>query len=223
MAFAGTTTFEREPDLKERLNSLDGSREIENRLEILLAENAETARAKQNFQRDSEQFEAELMRRPLTSSQAFSYFGLMLGALTPASIFGKILLSANGFRPDESWVVGVFLIINIISSVVGYFSGKLIARMVMSVEKLRWPVMLTILPLIGILWGIMAGGAGGFIVFVVGAFFGAALGTLVGGTALPVFAVLHRLLKRGDMIEARHFLPAAFGITLTICAFIFGL
>lgn len=83
--------------------------------------------------------------------------------------------------------------------------------------------MLLALPFVGILWGILAGGAGGIIIFVVGAVFGAMLGAAVGSVALPVFAIFHRLLKTGEFIDRRQFLPLAFGITLIISAFILGL
>jgi hypothetical protein len=74
-----------------------------------------------------------------------------------------------------------------------------------------------------ILWGIIAGGSGGLIIFLVGAFFGAFVGGTVGAVALPAFAVFHRVLKRGDVMEYKHFLPLALGVTLTICSFILGL
>ncbi len=82
---------------------------------------------------------------------------------------------------------------------------------------------MTTLPFVGILWGIMAGGAGGIISFVVGAFFGPLIGSLVGAAALPFFSIFHRLLKRGDKMENKHFLPLAFGIAFIISAFFLGL
>ncbi len=83
--------------------------------------------------------------------------------------------------------------------------------------------MLLVSPFVGMCWGILAGGAGGTIIFVVGALVGALLGAIVGALALPIFTVFHRLLKRGDQIEEKHFLPLAFGITLVISAFVLGL
>ncbi|MEP7074329.1 MAG: hypothetical protein ABI878_00850 [Acidobacteriota bacterium] len=222
MAFSNTQTVSRQPHLSEVDFSIDDDEPARRRLDVLLAATAETARIKRSFQNDAEEFEASLMRRPLSSKQAFSYFGLMLGVFTPATMFGRVFLN-NGMPPNESWVIGILLIINVVSAVVGYFSGKLIGHMVSAAEKYRWPTMLTLLPLIGILWGIMAGGAGGFIVFIVGSFFGAILGAAVGAVAVPAFTLFHRLLRRGDMIETKHFLPLAFGVTFAICSFILGL
>ncbi len=83
--------------------------------------------------------------------------------------------------------------------------------------------MMLALPLVGVFWGILIGGAGGVIVLVVGAFLGAVIGAAVGGVVLPTFVLFHRLLKRGDLIDRKHFLPLAFGITFVISAFFLGL
>ncbi len=80
------------------------------------------------------------------------------------------------------------------------------------IENYSWWAMLFLLPFVGVFWGILAGGAGGIIILIIGAFFGAILGAMVGSAALPAFTVFHRLLKKGDMIDRKHFLPLAFGI-----------
>jgi hypothetical protein len=167
--------------------------------------------------------EADLMKTPLTLEKTFAYFGLLLGTFPPAAFFIRLVADSGMLNSDGAWLLGVFFIVNLISAVVGYFSGKFIARSVRELEKFSWLAMLTIAPFVGMVWGIIAGGAGGVIIFVFGAVFGALLGSLVGGAALPIFAVFHRLLKKGEMIELKHFLPLAFGITFTICSFILGL
>lgn len=192
---------------------------IQQRLNKLLALNAETACQKAMFRNEQERFEAEMMKHPLSLDQTFAYFGLILGIFTPAAIFLRVAINGR----VEEWVFGIMLIINLITAVVGYFTGKLVAKMVRSVENSSWTLMLLTLPIFGIIWGIMTGGAGGIIVFIFGAFFGAFFGAIVGGVALPLFAVFHRLMKKGEMIETKHFFPLAFGVTLVICGFIFGL
>lgn len=172
---------------------------------------------------EKEKLEADLMKRPLSTEKAFSYFGILLGTLPPATFFTRFLLDTNGFRNEEVWLIGVFAIVNLISSVVGYFSGKTISKIVRKLEKTSWTKMILALPFIGILWGILAGGAGGAVIFLIGAVFGAIIGAAVGSFALPVFTIFHRLLKKGEMIETKHFLPLAFGITFIICGFILGL
>lgn len=193
------------------------------RLDSLLAHNAETAREKAMFRTEREKTESSLMTNPMTDRQVFAYFGLLLGIFPPAAMFTRFFINEASFRNDEFWLIGVVAIINLISAIVGYFSGRFVGKIVGELEKASWTMMLFALPFIGILWGILAGGAGGIIVFVVGAIFGAMLGAMVGSAALPVFAIFHRLLKKGDVIDRKHFLPLAFGITLIICAFVLGL
>ena len=193
------------------------------RLNTLLELNAKTARDKTLYKSEQEKLEAGLMRHPLDTGKTFSYFGLMLGTFPPAAIFIKFLTESPDFQMENLWVLGVIFIINIITATVGFFSGKLIGKMVRDVETYSWWLMLLLLPLIGMFWGVLAGGAGGVIVFLFGALFGGMFGAMVGGAALPVFTVLHRLLKKDEAIEFKHFLPLAFGVTFAICAFILGL
>lgn len=192
---------------------------VRQRLNTLLALNAETARQKAMFRSDKEKMEAALMKTPLSLEKTFAYFGLMLGAFPPVAMFIRFAIDAR----LEGWIFGVMFIITLISSVVGFFSGKVVAKVVRSAEKLGWFSMILALPFIGLLWGTVSGAAGGIIVFVFGAIFGAILGGAVGAVALPIFTILHRLLKKGESIELKHFLPVAFGVTFVICGFILGL
>lgn len=212
---------------RNNINSLDSDGRrgelVLKRLDALLAVNSETAREKTMFRSEQEKTAASLIKNPLSNKQVFAYFGLLLGTFPPAAMFIKFFTDAGNFRGDDFWLLGVLAIINLVSAIVGYFSGKVVGRIVGDLEKLSWTKMLLTLPFVGVLWGGVAGGAGGVIVFVVGAIFGAMLGSAVGGLALPVFALFHRLLKKGDVIDRRHFLPLAFGITFIACAFILGL
>jgi MFS family permease len=205
------------------LESFDGDDELtRQRLDALLAINAETARAKSLYASDREKVEADLMKNPLSVEQAYAYFGVLLGAFPPAALFTRFIIDSGNLRGEDSWVFGIFAIVSLVSAIVGYFSGKAIGRIVRKVEQASWAKMLLLLPFIGILWGILAGGAGGAVIFVFGAIVGAFLGAIVGSVALPVFTIFHRLLKKGDQIDRKHFLPVAFGITFSICAFVLG-
>jgi len=204
--------------------SFDGGDELtRQRLDTLLAINAETAREKSLYASEREKTEAGLMKNPLTFEQTFAYFGLLLGIFPPAALFTRFMLDTRSFRTEDAWIIGIIAIVNLISAVVGYFSGKLIGKIVRESEKSSWTKMIFFLPFVGFLWGIIAGGAGGLIIFIFGAIFGAIFGSAVGSFALPVFTIFHRLLKKGDQIERSHFLPLAFGITFIISAFILGL
>jgi len=219
MEFRETQTASRHQNLNQFAGFDRDSELVIQRLNTLLAINAETARQKVMYRTDREKLEAELMRNPLDLEKTFSYFGLILGAFPPAAMFIRFAIDAR----LDGWVFGVMLIINLISAIVGFFSGKVIAKAVRSIEKMGWVSMILVLPFLGLLWGAVSGAAGGIIVFVFGALFGALLGGIVGSAALPVFTIIHRLLKRGESIEMKHFLPVAFGVTFVICGFILGL
>lgn len=193
------------------------------RLNALLDANAEIAREKAMFKTEANRLEAETMSAPLSIKKSFSYFGLMLGTFPPAAVFLRYAMDSGLGGSEDIWIIPVILIVNLVSAIVGFFTGKVVGSIFASLERAPWVAMLAISPLIGLLWGIAAGGAGGFIILIVGALFGAVIGGLVGAAALPAFAIGHRALQRGEMIETKHFLPLSFGITLTICSFILGL
>ena len=219
MELRQTKTADRQQNLNQFAGFDRDGELVKQRLNALLAINAETARQKAMYHSDREKLEADLMKNPLGLEKTFSYFGLLLGAFPPAAMFIRFAIDGR----LDGWVFGVMFIINLISAVVGFFSGKIVAKLVRFVENYSWSTMLPALALIGLLWGAVSGAAGGVIVFFFGAFFGAVLGGIVGSVALPLFTVFHRWLKKGESIELKHFLPVAFGVTFVICGFILGL
>lgn len=200
----------------------DGDKFTEQRLDFLLEANAEIARAKSMYLSERERREAALIKNPLSVEDTFARFGMLLGIFPPTAFFVRLFTVSRIFQGEDFWILGVVAIVVLISAVVGYLSGRRIGRIVFELEKKSWSKMLLALPFVGIFWGLMAGGAGGTVIFVVGALFGAVIGGLVGAAALPIFAIFHRLLKRGDKIDGRHFLPLAFGISLIVSAFLLG-
>ena len=196
---------------------------VRQRLDWLLEANAEIARKNSTFLSEREKPEALWMKNPLSIETTFARFGLLLGIFPPTAFFLRFFINSEIFQSRDVWMLGVAAVVALISAIVGYFSGKFIGSAAFELEKSSWSKMLLALPLVGVFWGIMAGGAGGIIIFGIGAIFGAVVGGLVGAAALPVFSIFHRLLKRGDKIETKHFLPLAFGIALIISAFILGM
>ena len=193
------------------------------RLDQLLAINAGTARQRLLFRSDREEFVASAMTRPLTAEKAFSFLGLTLGSLGPFSILLKIAIDGNGFDPGFGLAIGLFMIANVVTAAVGFWTGKAVGRMVVSLRSRSWPTLIALSVLLGVSWCGISGGLGGMFLFLIGGFFGAIIGAMAGGIVLPIFAVAHRLLSSGDLIETKHFLPVAFGSVLTVCAFILGL
>lgn len=223
MEVRNTQTIARQTNIVSIIGDENPNELTRKRLDWLLAANAANAGEKSLFASEREKTEAALMYNPLSTEQTFAYFGLLLGVFPPLAMFIRFFADKGNFRTEDFWVFGVLAVINLISATVGYFSGKVVGKIVGGLEKMSWSYMLFALPFIGILWGILAGGAGGVIIFVIGALFGAALGAIVGAAALPALAVLHRVLKKGDQFDRRHFFPAAFGIVFVISAFILGL
>jgi hypothetical protein len=132
------------------------------------------------------------------------------------------MLSGNGVREIELWLFLLFGLVVLGSSVCGFFTGKLVGKVVAEIEKFSWPLMIAVLPFIGITWGILAGGAGGAFVFVFGAIFGAVIGGAVGGFALTVFTVIHRLLGVNGEFEGGRLPPIAIGVSALAAAIILG-
>ncbi len=222
MESAGTQTITRPTELNSFPSNTSDDSLTQKRLDKLLAANLEIAREKMLFRSEKERMEAALMKSPLSDEQVFAYFGLLLGIFPPVAIFARFFMNAGNFRGEDFWILGVVAVVNLISAVVGYFLGKVVGKTVGELEKLSWSKMLLILPLIGFLWGALAGGAGGIIIFFIGAIVGAMFGAAVGSLALPAFTIFHRLMKSGDRLELKHFLPLSFGITFIVCAFILG-
>lgn len=208
---------------KRKADSVDLDNVILDRLDRLLAINAETTRRKLLNITERHECEAATMIHPVSLEKAFAYLGLMLGSLPPASIILAIFSSSAVINSDGSWLVGLMFAANILTAIVGYLSGKLVSDCIRQVREFPIWTQFAILPLIGLSWGAISGGIGGAVILIYGGFIGALFGGAVGLVALPLFVVLHRSLSYSDTIERKHFLPIASGITLTICALILGL
>jgi hypothetical protein len=152
---------------------------------------------------------------------------MLLGALPPAAIFiqllGQGLRDLRIFDSDAVSLLFLFAVMNVVCCLVGWCVGSGLAHAALKAEHGSWLKMVLTMPLIGTAWGGMTGLAGGFLFFGIGAFVGAAFAIPIGAVAFLVFALFHRLLERGGMIETRHFLPLACGITTVIAALIMGI
>ncbi|MEZ5347132.1 MAG: hypothetical protein R2681_16415 [Pyrinomonadaceae bacterium] len=190
---------------------------------MLLAANAKFNRDASLYRSEKEKAAARLMKDPMSAESAFSIFGLLLGIFPPAAVFLKMLMDIGVMKGESVWLIAIMVLVNAVAATVGYFSGKLVGKIVSNLEKYPWSVMLLLMPFVGLVWGMATGGTAGVFIFILGAFFGAAIGGAVGAAALPAFVVFHRLLKKGDKIEERILLPLAFGVSLVISAFILGL
>jgi hypothetical protein len=186
----------------------------ERRLEALITLNAE--------------FESENSgerRAPVSDlsaySKTYSFLGLSLGVIPSTAFFIRIFSESPGGRV-EPWVFILFGLVVLGSSVCGYFTGKLVGRIVAEIETFSWPLMIALLPFIGVTWGILAGGAGGVFIFLFGAIPGAVIGGAVGAFAMTVFTILHRLLSVDGELRGGKLPPLAMGVSALAAALILG-
>lgn len=168
------------------------------------------------------------MLRPLSTEEAYRWFGTFLGLFPPFALFARMLGKAV-----EDWVSGglpthdgapywalLFLVMNGICCLVGRKFGGYLGRQAGDPRSRSLPAFLLVSLLFGLFWGVVTGAAGGAVAFLIGAVVGVFVAVPVALAAFPVFAVLHRLLSHGGMIEERQVWPLAFGVPLTIAAVI---
>ena len=182
--------------------------------EVALAESgAALARA-----RESER--ALSMLNPISTEEAFTWFGSFLGIFPPFAIFARMLVG-GGFGKDGAFYWSIlFALMNLICIVVGRKFGRMLGRSLGDPRSRSWPAHVSLSVLMGGAWGSVTGGLGGFIGFGVGALVGIICAVPVALAAFPVFAVLLRIQSHGGMIEERDLWPLAFGIPLTAAAMI---
>jgi hypothetical protein len=166
---------------------------------------------------EKEQSRALAMQRPLTTEQAYRRFGTFLGLFPPFAIFEHMFLGRNNY---EFWLVPLCVAMNIVCCLVGRWFGGRLGRWMSNPRTRSRTSFAFLIFVMAVAWSVVTGGLGGVLFLGIGAIFGAFIAAPVAFMGFPAFAILHRLISRGGMIEARHTWPLAFGIPLTIAAVI---
>lgn len=174
------------------------------------------------YRSDRERREAVLLTNPVAMEAAYSQFGLFLGLFPTTAIFLQIFRDIGSLQ-HSPLLAFLFILAIAGTAVAGVLTGGIAARAARSAFRYRATVAVSLLPLIGLVWGLVSGALGGIFIFGIGAFFGAIFGALIGTAAVPVFAIIHNFLRRGDAIEKSRLLPVTIGIALTVSAFILAL
>lgn len=205
-------------NIYDQLDGNDTDEAVANNLNVLLAANAKLAQKKSFYPtRDSETAVSSLSLK-LDFKTTYAYLGAMLGIFPPASLFALFVTESRA--PNEIWLVALLIGVNAVTAFVGYWFGKVVGNLLYDRDNRSLTFYIFFLPLLGFIWGAIAGAAGGVFLFVIGAFFGSIIGGAVGMLALPAFYALHRLLKHGEYLELKYFLPIATGIVYSISAVI---
>lgn len=190
------------------------------RLDFLIAENRRAEIAAERSDPYTNEFESDAMRHPVTTEKALSYFGLAVGSIVPAAFLSWVIMNIGVGDLPILIPLSVFAVVG--TALTGFGTGKWVGRIVRQIEDINVFAMFGLSVLTGMVWGMVSGALGGLFLFGVGSVFGASLGGIVGATALPIFTLLHRALKRGDVIEFSRLLPIIFGIVFTISAVFLG-
>jgi hypothetical protein len=169
-------------------------------------------------------FDALEFKDPVSSNEAWCYFGWLLGVIAPAAIFLKLF--SYGFtldhRPSAFGFAALFLAMNAVCAVAGRSMANQLSQAAADFERGSWSIMLAFLPLMGLVWGAVTGFTGGLLFFGIGALGGILFAMPIGIIAFTLFAIFHRCMAENGFIERKHFLPISYGICVTIAAFICG-
>lgn len=196
---------------------------IEQRLEHLLELNAAIDRERLFYRSNHERFEVSFMSFPLDSKKVFAYFGFMIGVMPPFALVFKIIIETIPVERIPVLFIILLAAAGIATGLAGYATGRLVPSAVNATAKFALPNRIALLSLVGLAWGAVSGAIGGLFLFFIGAIFAGIAGGVVGAFTVPVLACFHSALRSGDFIEFKHFLPIAFGITLSLCALVLGL
>lgn len=215
--------------ITEKPSNVRGQRDFErealHRLDLLNIENSKFEDGDSVYSGILRESSTPLIPGKLSTEDAVAKLGALTGALPTTALFLKIMSNGPGNADPGSAVALTLIVLMAVAatSTAGYYTGKLTGRILSDLENKPWALMILALPFAGMIWGLISGAAGGFILLGIGAIAGGAIGALVGAAVLMAFGILHRAAKDGDQIERNRFLPLAFGITGTIAAFILGL
>lgn len=162
------------------------------------------------------------MRSPLADADAYAWFGLFLGLFPPAAIFGRLF--RFGLEDPKRLVWGLMFAASlVVCCLVGRWAARFVARTLVGPRRYGLTQLAALAALLGAFWGLVTGGAGGVVFLGIGSLAGAFFAVPIGAAAFPVFALLHRQLSRGGMIEENLNWPLAFGLPLIIAAVVLGM
>lgn len=194
--------------------------DVQRRLNWLLAANKLEESNRRRFRNPDDEEQMLLMRRPISIEPAYALLGMLLGTLPSAVLLARLFYDELR-HPYLQWDwLCLLLAMNLGCCLMGRWMGYKVGGKFSEIQSRSWSRLIFASLYLGLLWGIITGGAGGAVFFGVGARVGALYAAPVGLLAFPLFTVFHRLLSHGGMIDARHLWPLACGISALIAAMV---
>ncbi|HEX6183294.1 MAG TPA: hypothetical protein VFZ44_05235, partial [Pyrinomonadaceae bacterium] len=116
------------------------------------------------------------MLRPLSTEEAYRWFGTFLGLFPPFALFTRILGDAagewvaGGFPMKDGALLGLllFLVMNAVCCIVGRKLGGFLGSRFGDPRARTLPAMLLVSALMALFWGLVTGAAGGAVAFIIG-------------------------------------------------------
>jgi len=159
------------------------------------------------------------LARRLDLSTSLRFFGIAIGTVPTAAILFRLFVMDSSPNPA---VLLLAVLATAVTGLVGHLTAGFTSAALERVLSTSFLRSLLLVPIIGIVWGIMSGAAGGLFLFVLGAPVGGVIGGMVAGTALPLFVGLFNLTAEEGEISVNRFLPIAVGISGSAAALFLG-
>ncbi len=105
------------------------------RLNDLLEINAEISRSQSRNLSGRQDMETAIMAHPISFERSFSYFGFMLGSLPPAAVIFALVINSGIIYGDGAWILGLMFAANLLTAVIGYISGRVVADCVRQIGE----------------------------------------------------------------------------------------
>ncbi|HEX8336591.1 MAG TPA: hypothetical protein VF621_07660, partial [Pyrinomonadaceae bacterium] len=120
---------------------------------------------------ENEQARALSMQRPLTTEQAYRWFGTFLGLIPPLALFSRFIAS-TGAHSNARLAVVLCVAMNVVCCLVGRWFGGYLGRWAGDPRaRSRGGFALAVFIMI-VAWSVVTGGLGGLLCFGIGAVFG---------------------------------------------------
>jgi hypothetical protein len=217
-------SWQQQPGLAIRQQHYLAEPDVHARLNWLINVNHQEAAHRRRFRNALEEEQMRLMRRPVSTEKAYALLGTLVGLFPPAMVFYKILgYGVTGAFDSSPLIFGMCFLMNLICCLLGRQLASSFGKHLESMGRLSWNKHVLTSMLLGLGWGWLTGLAGGALFFGIGAIFGAFIATPIGIFAFTFYGLLHKLLARGGMIDARHLRPLAWGVAAIIAALILGI